>query len=316
MRPAIGPGRFGLERGPPNANPESLNPPSYRMNDTPICSLTSTRRHFLAWLSPVWIGLLMAPGLVGAEKFEPEFYAFFNGMPGGMSYEDEAKMLKELGYTGISQVYAGGAGAKLVERAAAYKKHGVKVLSLYLGATEKPIAAETIAGLAGGGMIELTVQKKITPELLESIRKTAAMAEEQQVRVAVYPHAGFTVATVPQAIDLAAKVDHPNFGVMFNLCHFLKSEKAGDLEATLDKAAPKLFAVSTNGADLDGKDWGKLIQTLDKGSFPQARLFRKLESLGFDGPVSLQCYAVKGDKRDNLKRSIEAWRKVLGELAK
>ena len=260
--------------------------------------------------------LLSATALSAAEPFHPEFYAFFNGMPGGQSHGDEAKMLKDMGYTGISQVYAGGAGDKLVQRVAAYQKHGLKVLSLYLPATEQPIEPAVVKGLADGGMIELTVQKPITPQLVDSIRKTAEMAAHQDTRVAVYPHHGFSVATVPQAIDLVDKVDHENFGIMFNLCHFLKNEEAGDLEAVLDKAAPKLFAISTNGADLDGKGWDTLIQPLDMGSFPQARLFKKLKALGFDGPVTLQCYAVKGDKRQNLKNSIAAWQTILKEVQK
>lgn len=258
--------------------------------------------------------MALAVSAQAAEPFKPEFYAFYNGMPGGQSFEDEAKMLKEMGYTGISQVYANGAGEKLVERVAAYKKHGVKVLSLYLGASENPIEPAVVKGLANGGMIELTVQKKITPKLIESIRKTAEMAAAQKTKVAVYPHAGFAVATVPQAIDLVEKVNHPNFGIMFNLCHFLKNEKAEDMEAVLEKAASKLFAVSTNGADSDGKNWGSLIQTLDSGSFPQSRLFKKVKALGFKGPVSLQCYAVRGDKRENLAKSFVAWEKILKEL--
>ena len=82
----------------------------------------------------------------------------------------------------------------------------------------------------------------------------------------------------------------------------------------LEKAGPRLFAVSTAGADLGGKNWGDLIQTLDQGDFPQKRLFLALKKLKFKGPVGLQCYAVRGDKKANLKKSIGAWQKVLAEL--
>ena len=34
---------------------------------------------------------------------------------------------------------------------------------------------------------------------------------------------------------------------------------------------------------------------------------RMLKSKGYQGPVGLQCYAIKGDVRDNLNRSKEAW---------
>jgi hypothetical protein len=77
-----------------------------------------------------------------------------------------------------------------------------------------------------------------------------------------------------------------------------------------------LFAVSTCGADKDGKSWGQLIQTLDQGNFPQIRLLKALRKMDFKGPVGLQCYAIKGDPRVNLAASMKAWRKLLEELNK
>ena len=72
--------------------------------------------------------------------------------------------------------------------------------------------------------------------------------------------------------------------------------------------------MSTSGADLGGKDWSQLIQTLDRGDFPQERLLRALKKMGFRGPVGLQCYAIKGDRRGNLERSIMAWKKALERI--
>ena len=253
--------------------------------------------------------------LAAEEKFSPELYAFFNGTP-RVPFEKEAEFFKETGYAGISQVYANGTGKKLEERVAAYEKSGVRVLSVYLSATKDPIKEEAVKGLANqGGMIELTV-KTITPEVVESIRRTAMMAEDLKIKVALYPHAGNAVATMPEAMSLIDKVGHPNLGVMFNLCHFLKNEKAEDLEKVLSVAAHRLFAVSTCGADIDGKSWGHLIQTLDQGDFPQIRLLKALRKMDFKGPVGLQCYAIKGDPRVNLTASMKAWRKLLDELNK
>ncbi len=250
---------------------------------------------------------------VAEEKFLPELYAFFNGTP-RVPFEKEAEFFKKTGYAGISQVYADGTGKKLEERFAAYEKWGVRVLSVYLSATKDPIKEEAVKGLANrGGMIELTV-KTITPEVVESIRRTAMMAERLKIKVALYPHAGNAVATMPEAMSLIERVDHPNLGVMFNLCHFLKNEKAKDLEKVLTLVSDRLFAVSTCGADIDGKSWGRLIQTLDQGDFPQIRLLKALRKMKFKGPVGLQCYAIKGDPRVNLTASMKAWRKLLDEL--
>lgn len=244
------------------------------------------------------------------EVFQPEFYAFYNGMP-EMSYDDEAKLLKEFGYDGISQIY--GAGEQLEQRLTAYQKQNLKVLSVYLEATETAIDANLVKPLADGGMIELTVAK-ISPQVIDSIRHTAEMASRLKIRVVLYPHFGNAVATMLQAIEVIEKVNHPNLGVMFNLCHFLKSEKVEDLENVLLKAKPHLFAVSINGADEKGQNWDTLIQSLDKGNFPQRRLLGVLKKMHFKGPVCLQCFAVKGDKKNNLKKSIDAWEKLLKEL--
>ncbi len=228
-----------------------------------------------------------------------------------MSYDDEAKILKELGYDGISQIYGG--GDQLLQRVTTYKKHGLKVLSIYLEAKETPISANLVKDLANGGMIELTV-KELTPKMIESIRQTAEMASQMNIRVALYPHDGYALSTMPQAIDLVGKVNHSNLGIMFNLCHFLKNEKAEDLESVLEKSGSHLFSVSICGADLDGKNWDTLIQTLDKGTFPQKRLFASLKKLNFKGPVGLQCFSLKGDKHSNLKKSFKAWETILTEL--
>jgi hydroxypyruvate isomerase len=258
----------------------------------------------------VYLFLLSLCSVRADDVFQPKFYAFYNGMP-EMSYDDEAKMLKEFGYDGISQIHGG--GDKLAQRVAAYKKQDLKVLSVYLEAKETAIDSSLVESLADGGMIELKVAK-ISPEVIDSIRQTAEMASRLKIRVVLYPHFGNAVATMPQAIELVEKVNHPNLGIMFNLCHFLKSEKAEDLEAILTKAAPHLFSVSTNGADSDGKNWDTLIQTLDKGNFPQQRLLGALKKLHYKGPVCLQCYAVKGDKKSNLKQSIDAWEKIFKDL--
>jgi sugar phosphate isomerase/epimerase len=248
--------------------------------------------------------------LAMGEEDVQGLYAFFNGTPKG-GLVDEALFLKQSGYAGISQLYSSELGEKLAKRVEVYEKAGLKVLSVYLPATAEPVKEETVRALANrGALIELTVQKKIDDSIIESIRKTAAMAEKLKIKVALYPHAGFAVATMPQAMDLIGKVDHPNLGVMFNLCHFLNNEKEADLESVLEEAGERLFAVSINGADLNGKGWGALIQTLDQGSFPQERLFKQLEKVGFAGPVSLQCYGIKGDRKENLKKSIGAWKKL------
>jgi hypothetical protein len=81
---------------------------------------------------------------------------------------------------------------------------------------------------------------------------------------------------------------------------------------------PYLLTVSINGADSGDTQhmtWSRLIQTLDRGSFDVSRVLKTLDRMGFTGSVGLQCYAIPGDPRGNLKRSIEAWRDLCSRLA-
>lgn len=257
------------------------------------------------------VGYLTLTALLPAEQensLNHKFYAFQNGMP-QLTYEDETAMLKSLGFDGISQVKNG--GSSLQQRIEVYRKQGLDVLSLYPDAATIPIEPKTYSALGkSGGMIELTVHK-MYPNTAKLIRQTAAEAESHDVRIALYPHHGFAVATMPQALKLANEVNHPNLGVMFNLCHFLKNESENDLEVILQQSAPHLFSVSTCGADRQGNDWSTLIQTLDRGSFPQERLLKALHKIGYDGPVTLQCYNIKGDKKTNLQQSAATWKKLV-----
>jgi len=79
------------------------------------------------------------------------------------------------------------------------------------------------------------------------------------------------------------------------------------MTARLKEALPHTFHGEHHGADHEG-DWDRLIQTLDRGSFDVRSFVRTLESMGYKGPIGLQCYNIKGDREENLKRSMAAWR--------
>jgi hypothetical protein len=82
--------------------------------------------------------------------------------------------------------------------------------------------------------------------------------------------------------------------------------------ALLEDAAPHLFVVTISGADADSatKGWGKLIQTLDQGTFDVSTVLRKLRDLKYAGPIGLQHYGIKGDSKENLARSMAGWKTV------
>jgi sugar phosphate isomerase/epimerase len=120
------------------------------------------------------------------------------------------------------------------------------------------------------------------------------------------------VERIEDAVRVAGKVDRPNVGVMFNLCHWLRVDKQRDYKPLLQQALPRLWAVSINGADLfdDKPGWEHYIQPLDNGSFDLAGLLKTLKDLGYKGPIGLQCYGIGGDARQHLARSMAAWQRL------
>lgn len=262
----------------------------------------------------------MVPTLVrGAENapFAPAFYPFQNGMRFG-SVDEGVHLIKELGYQGVGSVYP----KDLPKFKAACEKEGLKVLSIYAGGTvnadgysygQEVTAA--IAMLKGTDvLVELNVQRGKDPndaQAVAFVKEIAGKAKESGLKVVLYPHAGFHIERVDHALRIARATGCDNVGVTFNLCHFLKVQPADDLRATLEAAKPLLWSISLCGADAGGKDWNTLIRPLDEGDFDKALLLGYLREIGFKGPVGLQCFNIRIDPKQNLARSMEAWKKLL-----
>jgi len=259
------------------------------------------------------------------------FFAFDNGAGyGRVPAEEQAAMLRELGYAGI-----GFTGARQIPgMLKALDAQGVKMFSIYVDVCLAPekgkppydrglkAAIEQLKGrdtliwlpVCGGKPSSTDLDR----QAVAVIREIADMAEKSKLRVALYPHLGMYVERIEDAVRLVRKVDRKNVGVTFNLCHFLKVDDEKNLERRLKEARPYLFAVSINGADggnTNRMEWNRLIQTLDRGSFDVGRVLKTLKRLGYTGPIGLQCYAIPGDCRENLKRSIKAWRSLSARAA-
>jgi len=252
-----------------------------------------------------------------AESVKWPFFAFQNGVH-FKTVEERVRVLKELGYDGIGSANPS-AGEQLKKRLKLYDEAQLKLFSFYVGGrlgaqghTYNPVITEMIADLKGRDVvIELYVQgskKNNTDEqAVAFVREIADQAEKSGLKVVLYPHAGFYIDRIGDAVRVAKKCDRENVGVMFNLCHFLHVEPKSDLKVALENAKPLLWRASISGAEEGGRSWGELIQTLDRGSFDQAGVLELLRGVGFDGVIGLQCYAIRGDSRKNLQRSIQAW---------
>ncbi len=270
------------------------------------------------------------PGSDGAGRgLSNPFFAMETGTRDARHETADAQvsMLKELGYAGTDHLGLAGIPAKLKALDAA----GLKFFAVYTGVTidggesrYNPALKSVLKDLEGRDtVVWLHVLAKgfkpSSPEgdarAVEVIREIADLAAASGLRVALYPHTGFWVERVEDAVRVAKKVERKNVGVTFNLCHSLKTDGEAGWRSRLEAALPHLFLVTVNGADSGGSDWKTLIQTLDRGSFDVRGFLSVLKGLGYSGPVGLQGYGIGGDVHDNLKRSLGAWRRISDEIA-
>ena len=288
------------------------------------------KRVFSFWLLIVLLVLAVtmdsiaeSPSAPKQVAFTNEFFAMDTGIHGAglKTPEDKVKLLKELGYAGIGWTPPG-----VAEVLAALDQQGLKMSSLYVGVNigeneqkYDPQLPKHIELLKGKGtIIWLHISSKShqasAPEgderAVEIIREIAMLAEASGLRVALYPHAGAWLERVQDAVRVVKKVDRANVGLTFNLCHCLKVGDEKKIPELLKECRPHLFVVTINGADHEG-GWDRLIQPLDQGAFDVAEFLRQLRTINFNGPIGLQHYGVKGDARENLRRSRVAWQRLM-----
>ena len=263
------------------------------------------------------LGLAVLPPAARAQKLANPFFAFDNGTGRDqkLPLEEQADLVKRTGYAGLG--YTG--ALRVPEMLKALESRGLKMFSIYVavrvdGDSPSYDAAlpEAIRQLKGhGAAIWLTVQGT-SPDgeerAVRMVREVADMAADSGLRVVLYPHMGFYVDRIEDALRIRKKVDRANVGISFNLAHFLAVKDEPNLDQRLREALPYRELVSINGAEHEG-GWDRLILPLDRGEFDVFGFLKKLVAAGYKGPIGLQCYQVPGDTEGNLKRSMAAWRK-------
>ena len=280
----------------------------------------------LLWLSstcPVR-GEELPPG----QKLQNPFFAmnFERGDPKmTASRTAQAKLVKELGYDGA--LYLGpleGLDAALqVFDAEGMKLFAAAVqpynLSVDPGQTCPEHLKEAARQLKGRKTL-LTIQfvSNAYPRgsvegdrrAVELARELADYARPYGVRVLLYPHVRIWCERVDHAVRIAKQCGRENFGVCFNLSHWMWTDPQGDLESLVRGAMPYLFLVTINGSQPHGT-----IETLDRGSYDVGGFLKPFIESGYRGPIGLQCCALTGDARDKLTRSMEVWKKISARLA-
>lgn len=291
-----------------------------------------------AWEDEKPLGPLMLQGDHGPVAYrniwiEPAgplpFYAMDTALRDG-KYDTPGKIatvLGELGYSGFGTSGCSGLQA-LIEK---LDEKDLRLYTTYVWANIDPGQQKYEPGLKDAidafegrnGILWLYVLGKKTGSRAEDdaravgiVREIGDMAAQKGVRVALYPHTGFYVETVEDAVRIVRQVQEDqgavrrNVGVTFNLCHWLKVGSEHDVRALIQMAMPHLFVVSINGADKGGQDWKQLIQPLGRGTFDVCGFLRTLGECGYNGPLAFQGYGIGGDSRENLKRTMDAWREL------
>jgi sugar phosphate isomerase/epimerase len=244
------------------------------------------------------------------------------------SAKAQVETLKELGYAGIGYWEGNPAqdATSIAEMLGELDKSNLKMFGAYFtikleDPPEKYMASieKSIMALAGRKTtiwlaMTSSVQQKSSvsgdEQAIAIISRIADIANKNDIAVALYPHVNFWLEKAEDAVRLAEKSNRRNVGVVFNLYHWLKTDKPANLQTILAKASPYMLVVTINGTTEAGS-----IETLDKGTYDIYSFLQSLKQVGFKGPIGLQGYGISGDIRENLRRSMQAWREFSQRLA-
>lgn len=244
------------------------------------------------------------------------------------SLEEQAQMLKELGYEGVGHLWLD----NVAERLKTLDAHGLKLFQITIRVDLTPGKEpfdprfKATMPLLKGRHVQIDTiiagMKPFDPagreKAVQIVRDLADMAKDSGTEILVYPHTNDWMQRIEDAVAVAKEVNRPNVGVMFNLCHYLKVDGKQDVRELLKQAMPYLRAVSIHGADTAESihaGTGNWIQPLGQGTYDVLGLLKTLQELGYKGPVGLQCWGITGDTKVHLEQSIKAWHAMEPQLA-
>lgn len=237
----------------------------------------------------------------------------------------QARLLKELGYAGTQFL---GTLEQLDGTLRAMDRAGLKVFTaavmpynipVDLGETYPAVIKDVIRKLENRKTLLLIQFVSKSYERSSSMgdaravelgRELADYAKDYGVRLAIYHHVNIWCERADHAARIAKKCDRDNLGICFNLFHWLRTDPGGDISLLAQSVQPHVFLVTVNGTSTEGN-----YQTLDQGSQMAESFLRPFVQAGYRGPIGLQCVGIKGDPRENLVRSMDAWKEISARLA-
>ncbi len=280
-------------------------------------------RYLLAtlWLTLACLGLVTAAENRPAPP-EDGFFAFCIDTHDAKkrNLEQQAAMLKELGYDGVGHLWLNNVAERLktLDAAGLRLYHIEMIVDLAPGKPAYDARFKDVVPLLKGRKVQVALlvngMKPSDPagdeKAVAILRELSDIAREGGVDLLLYPHTGSWVETIQDAVRVAAKTDRSNVNVMFNLCHWLRVSKDRDYRTAIQQALPRLHAISINGADeFDPQPgWSHYIQPLGRGTFDVCGFLKTVRELGYRGPIGLQCYGIGGDVQVHLAESMKSWK--------
>jgi sugar phosphate isomerase/epimerase len=273
------------------------------------------------------LGLLLgSTARADAPAWVPKFYPFCveMGVPGvkPRPLAQQAQVIRELGFDGVGNLLW--LDGQLAENLRTLDEAGLQVYLLQapgLKVTPNactydarlPDAIRKLTGRPVTVCVTLSGLKSGDPQGIEpavkTLRELGDAAAQAGVRVSIYQHVNNWTDSLPFNIEVMKKTNHPQVGVNFNLCHWLKVNGDQDYRPLLRDAGAKIFCVTLCGAQVGAKTWTNgLIQSLDRGDFDNRKLLVALREIGYRGPIGLMCYGIPGDAQEHLGRSMKVWK--------
>ena len=196
---------------------------------------------------------------------------------GSITPEEQARAVSKSGFDGT--VFDG--AVHIPERLAAVDSQHIQLFYIWLtvDVSNRSLAYEpglesAIRELSGRSAVVWLAVKGSGPGAEEravtAVRHVSDLAVSSGLRVALYPHYGFFLSRLEDVLRVADAAHRSNVGVTLNLCHELRAGLPDNLSALIERAIPRLYAVTINGADRRGHDWRTLIQPLGEGDFDVA----------------------------------------------
>jgi D-psicose/D-tagatose/L-ribulose 3-epimerase len=133
----------------------------------------------------------------------------------------------------------------------------------------------------------------------DSLRQVADYAAQRGVRLAIEPLNRFEtdlINTVEQALDLCARIDRDNVGLLLDTFHMNIEEKS--IGNAIISAGAKVFHVQVSENDRG---------TPGSGHVPWQETFDALDTIGYDGPIVVESFLPTVAE---IARAVSLWRPV------